>query len=132
MKRRALVLQGGRVVDPARGLDARHDLRIEGGRIIALGTEVSTEGAEVHRLDGALVTPGLIDGHVHVYEGVGFHGIDPDVIGVGSGVTTVVDAGSAGAATFEGLRRYVLARARTRVLVFLNVATVGTPGGPVV
>jgi predicted amidohydrolase len=84
----ALVLQGGRVVDPGRGLDAALDVRIEDGRIAAVGGDVSTEGAEVRRLGGALVTPGLIDGHVHVCEGVGFHGIDPDVLGVGSGVTT--------------------------------------------
>src|SRR5262245_11596878 len=103
----ALVLKGGRVLDPGRGLDARLDVRIEQGRIAAVGTDVSTQDADVRPVDGALVTPGLIDGHVHVYEGVGFHGIDPDVLGVGSGVTTVVDAGSSGAATFEGLRRYV-------------------------
>ncbi len=125
-----LVLQGGRVVDPGRGLDAPLDVRIEDGRITAVGGDVSTEGAEVRRLDGALVTPGLIDGHVHVYEGVGFHGIDPDVLGVGSGVTTVIDAGSSGAATFAGLRRYVIARARTPVLVYLHLSVIGAPGGP--
>lgn len=126
----ALVLKGGRVVDPGRGIDAHLDVRIENGRIAAIDREVATRDAEVRELHGALVTPGLIDGHVHVYEGVGFHGIDPDLMGVGSGVTTVVDAGSAGAATFEGLSRYVIPRARTRVLAFLHLAIVGTPGGP--
>ena len=98
----ALVLKGGRVVDPGRGLDGPLDVRIEHGRIVAVGHDVSTQDAEVRSLDGALVTPGLIDGHVHVYEGVGFHGIDPDVLGVGSGVTAVIDAGSSGAASSRG------------------------------
>lgn len=126
----ALVLKGGRLVDPGRGIDACLEIRIENGKIAAIGSEVATVDAEVRDLGGAIVTPGLIDGHVHVYQGFGFHGIDPDVIGVGSGVTTVVDAGSAGAATFEGLSRYVLSGARTRVLAFLHLALVGTPGGP--
>ena len=126
----ALVLKGGRLLDPGHGLDGRLELRIENGKIAAIGNEVETRGATVRELAWALVTPGLIDGHVHIYEGVGLHGIDPDLLGVGAGVTTVVDAGSSGAATFEGLARYIIPRARTRVLVFLHAALVGTPGGP--
>jgi dihydroorotase len=126
----ALVLQGGRVLDPLGGVDAVQDVRIEHGQIAAIGPGVATDGADVRQLHGAVVTPGLIDSHVHVYEGVGFGGIDPDIVGVGSGVSTVVDAGSSGASTFEGLRRYVIGRARTRVLVFLNLSLVGTPAGP--
>ena len=49
----ALVLKGGRVVDPGRGLDAPLDVRIEHGRITAVGRDVSTENAEVRSLDGA-------------------------------------------------------------------------------
>jgi dihydroorotase len=126
----AVVLQGARVLDPGRGLDGVMDIRLEHGRIAALGRDLPTEGAAVHPLAGAVVTPGLVDGHVHCYEGVGMSGIDPDVIGVGSGVTTVVDAGSSGANTFAGLRRYVMARARTRVMALLNISLIGTPGGP--
>jgi dihydroorotase len=125
-----LVLQGGRVVDPLHGIDAVQDVRIENGRITGIGPGLPTRGAEVRAVHGAVVAPGLIDSHVHVYEGVGFGGIDPDIVGVGSGVSTVVDAGSAGASTFEGLRRYVIGRAQTRVLVFLNLSLVGTPAGP--
>jgi len=53
----ALVLKGGRVVDPGRGLDGPLDVRIEHGRIVAVGRDVSTQDAEVRPLDGALVTP---------------------------------------------------------------------------
>ena len=53
---------------------------------------------------GKLVTPGLIDLHAHVFEGFNRTGVNPDLGGVYSGVTTIVDAGSAGAATFGGWR----------------------------
>lgn len=118
-----IVLKGARLLDPVEGLDQVQDVRIAGGMIEALGEDLETEGAQVYDCKGMIVTPGLIDGHVHVYEDVGLNGIDPDVLGVGSAVTTVVDAGSAGAATFAGLRRYVMSRAKTNVLALLHVAT---------
>ncbi|HLG72158.1 MAG TPA: amidohydrolase/deacetylase family metallohydrolase [Chloroflexota bacterium] len=118
-----VVLKGARLLDPVEGLDQTADLEVVDGTITALGPAVSTDGAAVYDCSGAIVTPGLIDGHVHIYEDVGFNGIDPDVLGIGSAVTTVVDAGSAGAATFAGLRRYVMSRAKTNVLALLHVAT---------
>ena len=118
----AVVLKGARVLDPAEQLDQVLDVRIAGGVIQELGPSLPIEDAEVRNCAGMVVTPGLIDGHVHVYEDVGFTGIDPDVLGVGAAVTTVVDAGSAGAASFAGLRRYVMSRAKTNVLAFLYVA----------
>jgi len=118
-----VVLTGARVLDPVEGLDQMADIRIADGLIQAVGAGLATEAVEVRDCAGMIITPGLIDGHVHVYEDVGFTGIDPDVLGVGSAVTTVVDAGSAGAASFAGLRRYVMSRAQTNVLAFLHVAT---------
>ncbi|HEX6512135.1 MAG TPA: amidohydrolase/deacetylase family metallohydrolase [Chloroflexota bacterium] len=119
----AVLLKGARVLDPIERLDQVMDVRIDGGIIEKLGPDLPIDGAEVRSCVGMIVTPGLIDGHVHVYEDVGFNGIDPDVLGVGAAVTTVVDAGSAGASTFAGLRRYVMSRARTNVLAFMHVAT---------
>ena len=69
--------------------------------------------------------PGLIDLHMHVYEGVSHYGIDPTRNCLRRGVTTAVDAGSAGAQTFPGFRRYVIERAQTRVLAFLHIAVEG-------
>lgn len=118
-----VVLKGARVLDPLEQLDQVLDLRIEDGVITHVGADAPVDGAVVRDCSGLLITPGLIDGHVHVYEDVGFTGIDPDVLGVGAAVTTVVDAGSAGAASFAGLRRYVMSRAKTNVLAFLYIAT---------
>ena len=70
-------------------------------------------------------TPGLIDLHVHVYDGVVPYGIPPDPNCIAKGATTVVDAGSAGAHTFPGFRRYVINIASTRVYALLNISVIG-------
>ena len=74
---------------------------------------------------GPLVTPGLVDLHVHAYWGVSHYGIDPDPHFVARGATTVVDAGSAGAATFDAFRRFLIDTASTRILARLNISTQG-------
>src|SRR5207244_12700632 len=75
-------------------------------------------------------TPGLIDVHLHLMNGLGAFGADPDVFGVGSGVTTVVDAGSAGHSLVTVFRRYVTDTAKTRVLNYVNLSTLGSVTGP--
>lgn len=75
-----------------------------------------------------IVTPGLIDFHVHVYEGVSHYGVDVDATCLERGVTTVVDAGSAGAETFPGFLAYVIGHARTRILAYLNISAIGMVG----
>ena len=72
-----------------------------------------------------MLVPGLVDLHTHLYSGVSHYGIDPDAHCLRRGVTTAVDAGSAGAQTFPGFRRYVIEPADTRVFAFLHVAVQG-------
>jgi dihydroorotase len=118
-----LFLAGGRVVDPARGIDGNLGVAISGGRLTAAGSVGS--GAEIVDASGLVLVPGLVDLHTHLYEGVSHYGIDPDANCLRRGVTTAVDAGSSGAQTFPGFRRYVIERAQTRVLAFLHVAVQG-------
>jgi dihydroorotase len=118
-----LVLAGGRVIDPANGLDEVADVAVGGGLIESVGLPV--EAATVIDARGLLVVPGLIDLHTHVYRGVSHYGIDADRHCLGRGVTTAVDAGSAGAQTFPGLREYVIERSRARILAFLHIAVEG-------
>jgi dihydroorotase len=63
-------------------------------------------------------------------KGLGAFGVDPDIFGVGSGVTTVVDAGSAGHTLLNVFRNYVTANAKTRVLNYINLSTLGGVSGP--
>ena len=121
-----LDIVGGRLLDPARGVDAMRTVSVRGGRIAGIG-DMPAQGTDIQRIDagGLLVTPGLVDLHTHLYPGVSHYGIEPDEHCLGRGVTTAVDAGSAGAQTFTGLRRYVIDRSRTGILAFLNIAVQG-------
>ena len=65
----ALILKGGRVVDPAGGMDGTFDVLIENGTISRIGRDLPVGGAEVYEVPaGAIVAPGLIDIHVHLRE----------------------------------------------------------------
>ncbi len=121
-----LVITNGTVLDPSQRLHAVADVAIAGGRIAAVGPGLAREGAvRVIDVPGKLVTPGLIDLHAHVYWGGTSLGVDPDELSVRAGVTTFIDAGSAGAGNIRGLRRHLIERARVRVLPFLNISYAG-------
>jgi dihydroorotase len=121
-----VLIRGGTVVDPGQGLHALRDVRLAGGRVAELGDGLAPgPGEEVVDARGLLVVPGLVDLHVHVFWGGSHYGIDPDPHCLGTGTTTVVDAGSAGALTFPAFRRYVIEVARTRILPFLNIGATG-------
>jgi dihydroorotase len=119
-----LLIRGGTLVDPARSISARRDVAFSGGRVAAVGEALAGEATEVIDAAGALVTPGLIDIHTHVYTGLST-GRHADQTSLAHGVTTVVDAGSAGWMTLPGLRDYVIPTYRTRVYAFLHIGATG-------
>jgi dihydroorotase len=118
-----LLIAGGHVLDPARGVDAQADIAVSGGRIRPAAPRDGA--AQTIDASGLLLVPGLVDLHTHLYRGVSHYGIDPDRYCLARGVTTAVDAGSAGAQTFPGFRSYIIERAQTRIFAFLNVAVQG-------
>ncbi len=118
-----LVLRGGRVIDPAHGLDGPADVAFAGGRVVAVGQGL--QGREVQDVSGLIVTPGLIDLHTHVYWGGTSLGVEADAYSRQSAVTTVADTGSAGPGNFPGFRAHVIDKARVRVLVYLHVSFAG-------
>lgn len=125
----SLLLKGGRLLDPGSGLDGWFDVRVSDGRIAAIGPDLSVNDATLLDVKGLLVVPGLIDVHLHLMNGLGAFGADPDVFGVGSGVTTVVDAGSTGHSLLPVFRRYIAAPAKTRVMAYVNLSTLGSVAG---
>jgi dihydroorotase len=117
-----LLLSGGRVLDPGTGTDATADVLIDGGMITAVGTGLTADGVEVIDCAGLLITPALIDLHVHVMAGLGDFCLDADRVGVGMGVPVLVDGGTSGVATFDISRRAVIDHpdTKTRVLAFID------------
>jgi dihydroorotase len=121
-----LVLKGGSVLDPSSALDGVMDIAIEHGSIARIAPGIdAAQAARVIDVRGRLVTPGLIDCHAHVFEGVSRTGVNPDLAGVHAGVTTLVDAGSAGAATFGAFPLHILPRCHTEVIPFLHICQTG-------
>jgi len=126
-----LLLKGGTVLDPSTGLAGVHDVAVQGGLIARIAPDIAvTESARTIEVTGRIVTPGLIDLHAHVFEGVARNGLDPDLGGVYSGVTTIVDAGSAGAATFGAFPRHILPRCHTEIIPFLHICQTGLATNP--
>jgi dihydroorotase len=124
------LLKGGRLIDPAGGKDGPFDIRVREGKVEAIEVNLDTDGATLIDMRNRIVTPGLIDVHLHLMKGLGAFGVDPDIFGIGSGVTTVVDAGSAGHTMLNVFRNYVTDNAKTRVLNYINLSTLGGVTGP--
>lgn len=126
-----LAIVGGTVLDPATGLRERADLGIKDGRVVALESKIAPGSADsVLDAAGCYVTAGWVDMHAHVFWGVNWFAVDADTHCTASGVTTVVDFGSAGSVNFPGFRRYIVEPARTRVLALVHLAQHGIQPRP--
>lgn len=122
-----LVLRGGRVIDPAQNLDGIYDVAVKAGRIAAVLPSIAPSSAgESLDVAGKLVLPGLIDTHAHVFQYVtGRFGLEADLCGVRSGVTTLVDQGGPSCMTLPAFREFVVNQKQSRVLAFLSSYLVG-------
>jgi dihydroorotase len=137
-----LLLKGGHVIDPANHIDDVRDVAVFQGKIAAVERDIPADQAgKVVDVSKLLVTPGLIDIHYHVGHGgapldwftpeARAHALPlgiPADMALQSGVTTIVDAGTAGAETFLQEKEEVIDRARVRVLAFLNIVGNGMGG----
>lgn len=128
------LLKGGRVIDPANGVDGINDVLVINGKIIAVGKNIkydptckyATENAIKIDCSNKLVLPGLIDTHGHVFQYVtGRFGLNADMVGVQSGVTTVIDQGGSSCITLPAFRKYIIEPSKTRILSFISAYLVG-------
>lgn len=120
------LIRGGRVIDPASGVDGAFDVAIRDGTVATVGDGIDPAAAtNVVDASGQIVTPGLVDLHTHIYWGVTYWGIEPDPVAALSGVTTWLDVGSAGSYTFPGFRRYIVEPSRVRAFALLNLSSIG-------
>jgi dihydroorotase len=138
-----LLLKGGHVIDPANHIDEVRDVAVFQGKIAAVEKNIPSEQAgKVVDASKLYVTPGLIDIHYHIGHGgaplnwfaleARAHALPlgiPADLALESGVTTIVDAGTAGAETFLAEKEEVIDKAKVRVLAFLNIVANGMNGG---
>jgi dihydroorotase len=126
-----ILVQGGEVLDPGQGLKGRLDIAVSKGKIVQIAPHLDPrEAGRVVDVTGKIVAPGLIDLHAHVYAGIRTMGVNencllPDLAGVHSGVTTLVDPGSGGCANFGGFTRFLVPASRTRLFAFVHIARNG-------
>jgi dihydroorotase len=126
-----LLMKGGTVVDASANLNGVHDIAIQDGKIARTAPQIASEEAEqVIDVTGKIVTPGLIDLHAHVFGGFISNGVHPDLGGVYAGVTTIVDAGSAGCATFAGFPNHVIPKCETEIIPFMHICQTGLATTP--
>lgn len=123
------LVRGGRLLDPAQGHDGHFDVAVSAGRVVAVDRGIPAETAyRVIDASRRIVTPGLIDFHSHVFHRLTYWGLDPDTIGPRTGVTTWIDAGSAGSITLPGFERHIARPAEVQIQAFLNISYIGLIG----
>jgi dihydroorotase len=129
-----VLLRGGELLDPGQQLRGRRDIALAQGRVAAIGERLDpAQARQVLEVSGKLVTPGLIDIHGHYYCGGHSRAVNPDASCLPNGVTTAVDAGSAGYLNVAGFCAYAVPahRDRVRLLAFLHVGAVGLTLNPI-
>jgi len=119
-----ILIRGGRVIDPSQGIDEHRDVAVKGDRVVAVEPSLKGAAAKTVEAAGLLVTPGLIDLHVHGYTHAPL-GLDVDTLCAPGGVTTMLDAGTAGSYNFDAFRRDNIDRAQTQLLALVNLSCIG-------
>jgi dihydroorotase len=119
-------LKGGEIVDPSRKLRLPHDIAFSNGAVAAVAENIPTgEARQTIDVAGKLVTPGLVDIHGHFFYRYQPRWGHPDNFCLPTGVTTAVDAGSAGWSVFPALRDHVMRECATRLFAFVHLASQG-------
>jgi len=135
-----LLIKNGHLIDPKNELDQPMDVAVKDGKVAEVSPDIATEkAAKVVDATGLFVMPGLIDMHAHVFWGTrpdeyianSYTSLPPDGFTFRAGVTTIVDAGSAGWKNFKTFREQTIDHSDTRVLAFLNIVGYGMKGGAV-
>ena len=124
-----LLLKGGRVIDPANGIDDFVDLAVAGKYVSNVAKDIPINTARnVIDATGLLITPGLIDLHAHFYGLTG--AILPDAHCLSEGTTTAVDAGGAGHLTFDHFDQTIISKSKTNIFALINIVGEGMVGLP--
>jgi len=125
-----LLIKGGTVVDPGQNLHTALDVAVKNGKILELSPDIPAARARsIVSAKGKIVTPGLVDAHVHVFEGMGPIPVNADLYCLERGVTTAVDTGSTGYAGIVAFKKYVIRPSATRIYALLDINGFGVMMG---
>lgn len=124
---RSLLVKGAKPIGFAQsGLPSLVDVLVGAdGAIRQIGVGLAAGDSQIVDAKGAYLSPGWTDLHTHVWYGGTDISIRPEQGGATRGVTTLVDAGSAGEANFHGLREFIIEPARENIYAFLNLGSIG-------
>ena len=120
------LIKGGDLFIPKDKKFSKADIGIKDGRILRIQSSLDHGEAEsIIDASGMIISPGLIDLHVHCFFLVHKISINPDILAPRAGTTTMVDAGSAGALNFDAFREFVIKKSNVNILAFLNISLLG-------
>lgn len=129
IKKYDLLIKNIHIIDPFQEIDSINDIAFKNGKVKEIGKELNVKETKyVLNENKYIIVPGLIDFHVHVYWGGTALGVNADSYCINQGVTTCMDAGSAGAANFNGFKKFIINNSKTRILAFLNISFPGIFG----
>ena len=135
-----ILIKNAHLIDPKNNIDQKMDVAVSDGKIAKVAPEISESSAKTTiNAEGLYITPGLIDIHAHVFWGTkpdayisnSYTSLPPDGFTFRAGVTTVVDAGSAGWKNFRIFKEQTIDQSKTRVYAFLNIVGSGMKGGAI-
>jgi dihydroorotase len=120
-----MIIRNGKVVDPMTSQIEVRDIAIKDGKFVQVIEVENDPKVKIIDVDGSYVAPGFMDMHVHVFKDYTELGIDPDLIGIKQGVTTIADAGSTGCEDFPRFKEMIIDKSKTEILTFLNISVKG-------
>ncbi len=121
-----LVVRGGDLYDATANRFVRADVAVGGGKVLRIAPALpAVPGVRTIDASGLIVTPGLVDCHVHAFPWGHIIGLDVDPVSSRTGVTTFVEGGSTGSLHFLAFRKFVAERARSNLFALLNVSAMG-------
>ncbi|MBI1347803.1 amidohydrolase family protein [bacterium] len=123
------LIRNGLVYDGLGGPPQRFDVRVADGTITEIGPNLLSHGEELIEADGLIVAPGLIDLHTHVFSGIGLYSVDPVDAGLKTGVTSMLDTGTAGSLTYRNFERFIISQAAEDIYALLNISMIGAIQG---
>lgn len=129
MKPPSTLVRNGNVYDGSGTPPKKVDVRIVDGLITEMGPGLIATNEEIIDAEGLIVTPGLIDLHTHVFSGIGLYSVDPVDAGLRTGVTSMLDTGTAGSLTYRNFERFIIEKADEDIFALLNISMIGAIQG---